>query len=441
MKYFAFTVAALGMIPLTFLLALNGRWMRYVIVVIMAALCLYQSTAINFFSHEEYFGSARGMEVSLIHLLSMAVLGVGVLKNKINGLLPETGYRLYALYFLICLPSLANAEDLLISWLEIWKMVMLFIVYLAVYAYLRTTGDVKAILVSFILVVVFNFFPVVRQHLSAHYQAHGVFPHWNCMAMALHLFGTLFLARYLVHGVRTFLDKLCFAGFCLCILSTMWSYSRGAFLVMPLSYGLTALACFVYANRRACLRRIMPIAAVAVVGILIILPRVIDRFVNAPKQSGDTRIELAHCALEMIKDKPMIGVGINNWSLKMSPDYPYQSRAGDAIGYELNYNGIVETVYLLVGAECGIPALLAMLAWFGWYLVSSWRLLRRLKGTPWFFVPAGLLGGLTANYLQSALEWVLRQQMNLVCIMFMFAMLSYLNTTWPQLARNGDSRQ
>ena len=90
-------------------------------------------------------------------------------------------------------------------------------------------------------------------------------------------------------------------------------------------------------------------------------------------------------------------------------------------------------MYLLVGAECGIPALVAMVAWFLWYWVSCLRLMRKLKGTRWFFIPAGLFGGLTATYLQSAFEWVLRQQLNLICIMFMFAILSYLNMNWRKL--------
>ena len=96
-------------------------------------------------------------------------------------------------------------------------------------------------------------------------------------------------------------------------------------------------------------------------------------------------------------------------------------------------DGIVETVYLLVGAECGVPALLAMLLWFLWYWVSCLRLLKRLKNTRYFFLPAGLLGGLTAAYAQSCFEWVLRQQLNLICIMFLFATLSYLNTRWRWL--------
>ena len=141
----------------------------------------------------------------------------------------------------------------------------------------------------------------------------------------------------------------------------------------------------------------------------------------------------------MIKDEPLRGVGINNWSLKMIPPHEYQDRAGDVMGYDMNYHGIVETVYLLVGAECGIPALLAMLAWFGWYWGICIHLLRKLKGTRWYYLPAGLLGGLKADYMQSTLEWVLRQQMNLVCLMFVFATLSYLNTSWAKL-KNMESK-
>ena len=122
----------------------------------------------------------------------------------------------------------------------------------------------------------------------------------------------------------------------------------------------------------------------------------------------------------------------------MGPEYPYQDRAGAALGVKLNYNGIVETVYLLIWAECGIFALLGFIIWMLWYWFVSLRLLKRLRGTKWFFIAAGLLGGITANYLQSALEWVLRQQLNLISLMFMFALVSYLNTSWRRLVESKD---
>ena len=123
-------------------------------------------------------------------------------------------------------------------------------------------------------------------------------------------------------------------------------------------------------------------------------------------------------------------MGINNWSLNMSSDHPYQERAAIKLDRELNFDGIVETVYLLVGAECGIPALLAMLAWFGWHCAACLPLVRHLRGMQWHFVPAGLFGGLSASFLQSVLEWTLRMQMNLVLLMFCFAMIAHLRRAW-----------
>ena len=40
---------------------------------------------------------------------------------------------------------------------------------------------------------------------------------------------------------------------------------------------------------------------------------------------------------------------------------------------------------------------------------------------------AGALGGLTGLYLQSALEWVLRQSINFAEPVIVFALISYLN--------------
>ena len=55
------------------------------------------------------------------------------------------------------------------------------------------------------------------------------------------------------------------------------------------------------------------------------------------------------------------------------------------------------------------------------------RLLPRLAGTARFYVPAGVCGGLAAVYIQSVLEWVLKQQINFMQIMIVFAVVGYLN--------------
>ena len=434
MKYFIFTIALLGVPPLTFLLHLNQRWLKYMFWLMVMAMCLYISTSINFFSNETYRGSARGMEVSFIHLLSLAVLGELLLRWKVRNLLPEWGYRIYFIYFILCLPSLSQAADLLISWYEVWKMMMLYLFYLAVYYYLRTTNDLRTVLGGLAAFVIVNMLMVVKNHFEGYYQPHGVFPHQNCMAVAMHLFGAVFFAYYLMNGMKTGFGKLCTVGFICAAAATLRSYSRVAIALMAVTYGTTALACLTAAHPIRRLKRLVPLAIMGGLCFGAMLPRVIERFKNAPEASGLTRLELAGTAWEMIKAEPWTGVGINNWGIKVNLPYEYALKAGRKTNRGEDFkDGIVETVYLLVGAECGIPALVAMVAWFLWYWVSCLRLMRKLKSTHWYFIPAGLFGGLTATYLQSAFEWVLRQQLNLICIMFMFAILSYLNMNWRKL--------
>ena len=245
MKYLVFLVALTGIPPLIFLLHINRRWMKYMFWLMIIAMCLYISTSINFFSHEDYRGSARGMEVSFIHLLSFAVLGELLLRWKVREFLPEWGYRIYFIYFSLCLLSLMQSADLLISWFEIWKMIMLFFFYLAVYYYLRTTDDLKNLLGGLAAFVIINMVMVVKNHLEGAYQPHGVFPHQNCMAVAMHLFGAMFFAYYLTHGMKTSFGKLCTVGLVCSAAATLRSYSRVAIVLMVVTYGTTALVCLV----------------------------------------------------------------------------------------------------------------------------------------------------------------------------------------------------
>ena len=111
MKYVVFFVALLAMPPLGAVLSLNRRWMQYAIWAMIGALAVYQGTAINFYSYEEYRGSSRGMEVSIVYLLAFALLVAAAFKRRLPNLIPSFGAFLYIVYFLLCLPSYATAEN------------------------------------------------------------------------------------------------------------------------------------------------------------------------------------------------------------------------------------------------------------------------------------------------------------------------------------------
>ena len=421
----------MGVPPFSFILSQNKRWIKYAFIGIAVAMCMYIPTSINFFSHEDYRGSARGMEVSLAHLMAFSVAGALAFMRKFKSLVPDAGYFIYIIYFLLCLPSMGTAEDRLIAWFEVWKMIMLYALYIAVYNYLAATDDIKTVVGCLGAFAIVNMFIIVKDHLSGVYQPHGVFPHQNGMAVAMHLFGTLFFAGYLMRGLRTKMGRFSLAAFVCAAGATARSYSRMALALMPIGYGLTFLLCVLKGKPRYWQRRVAPIAFAGMVALAAMLPRIIERFETAPEASGDTRVELALTAWEMIKDEPWRGVGINNWGIKINAPYEYAELAGRITNRGEDFkDGIVETVYLLVGAECGIPALLAMILWFGWYWVRCLVLSWRMKSSKWFFIPAGLFGGLTIAYMQSCLEWVFRQQLNLICLMFMFATISYLNSKY-----------
>ena len=86
--------------------------------------------------------------------------------------------------------------------------------------------------------------------------------------------------------------------------------------------------------------------------------------------------------------------------------------------------GLVETTYLLVGAECGLLGLASLLIWYFYYLFQTFYQSFKWRKTEFFYLLAGLGGGLGSNYLQSTLEWVLKQQINFFLLFWCFGIIT-----------------
>ena len=54
------------------------------------------------------------------------------------------------------------------------------------------------------------------------------------------------------------------------------------------------------------------------------------------------------------------------------------------------------------------------------------KLVKYFRRSDCFYIPVGLVGGLSAIYMQSTLEWVMKQQVNFIQMMVLFASLSIL---------------
>ena len=428
MKYIFFFAAILGVVPAVMTMIFVRPSVRWFTLGLTLPLLLFNSTAINFFSCEMYRGTSRGMEISIIYITAAALLLTFFLQGRRIKLVPETGAVLYLCYFFLSLPSLTNAANNLFSFFELWKMVMIYLVYLAVYHYLEySKGDFDILMYGVAAIIGINFLIIFKEHFYGVYQVRGIFPHQNSQAMYMMMAGLLFFARYFNHreGRKSWVFL---AAFLLASASLVRTYSRGALFCYPVG-GMLVLGCSFlkgFSARKLYLTGALMLCGM--IGIMIFLPKIVERFEKAPKSSGETRKNFAIAALNMIQDKPAAGVGLNNWGIKINPPYDYSRHRDPKKGYtEDHKDGIVETIYLLVAAECGIPCFIMLLIWFGYYWILSIRLMRRLRWSRYFYMPAGVFGALSGAFLQSTLEWILKQQINFMWMMMLFAFLSYLN--------------
>lgn len=457
MKYALFALALAGSIPLAAVCSLSKKYIARLMGLVFVVVLCFDGTAVNFISYEFYRGTSRGLEVSLAYILSFAVLLSVALASflrpvKRTSLFASPGTWLFLAYFAWCAVSAAVNDNALLvreatlggvtvfdfplrgrmlSLFELWKMAMLFLVYAATYACLSYVRDVKAIVRALALVVLVVFLMVAREHLAGIYKVRGPFPHQNGLAMFLMLTGGVFLAAYLGLPKSRF-RTLCAWAFVAASGVVFRTYSRGAILCYPLSVGVTALVSIGARFSPTKVLRLAPLLLAGLLGVSLMLPSIVERFENAPKSSGEKRRFFALTALNVVRDHPVAGVGINNWAVFLNGHEGYQDTSPAGLDEKGNI-GIVETIYLLTAAECGWVGLVLLLAWFLYYWGVALRLAFRLARTEWAYVPAGILGGLTGCYLQSGLEWVLKQQLSFLLLMVFFATLAWLNQHWREL--------
>ena len=426
MKYLIFFITFMGVLPLGYILTLNNKFMRYAFFGVCLPVMMFNQVSINFFSHEAYRGTSRGMEVSLVYLIALAmIIGMLILYQK-KAIFPDFGSKIYLVYFLLCIPSLIEADNILFSWFELWKMIMMYIIFITTYYYLYYYRDFNSVMIAFGIVATATFLTVVQQHIKGISQANGFFPHQNSMGMYMSLIAPIFFAYFFNRnkGWRRFL----FAGFfLLASAACMRTYSRGAMVCLPFGCFITTILSLRYQFHMRKIQILLPIFLICFFGALLLLPNIIRRFENAPKESLMTRQYLAASAWNMMKDKPLTGVGLNNWGIKINPPYPYCEYRYENKRIAKDFKeGIVETSYLLVGAECGFLTLIAFLSWLGYYYICAFRLVIAFRRSNFFYIPVGVVGGLTAVYLQSTLEWVMKQQVNFIQLMMLFATIGIL---------------
>ncbi len=383
---------------------------------------------INFVSREWYRGTSRGFEIGMVDIATLVLMSLAITnRHRYQFTSLPRGSLIFFAYFLCSAISLVNCEEKLFGFFELFKMLRVYVFFWTMNNIIISRKAVNRIIyfTSFVAIYVFLF--VMRdKYYFGMYQNSGPFPHQNSLVMYLMPLTTIHFSCWLSSKNTKELIYWCIVVSCelFCIVCTL---SRAGMALTALSVLIVLLFHLSWKISFKKLAVIFMFGVVAIAGSLKSLDSIITRFLTAPEESANTRVVLAQAAVKMADDKTL-GIGLNNFSLKMNTKYPYSSHIHikvDEDGVE-EAGGIVETVFLLIASESGWHTL----GIYFFFLISFYmRNLINLFCTkdPFYkSICIGIFAGLTGIYIESSLEWVLRQTNNFYQLMLMFALINAL---------------
>jgi len=375
---------------------------------------------INFVSMETYRGTAKGFEIGMVDITVFSLLAVIIGRKEEYPLSKPPGTFLYFTYFFFSAISLVNSAVLVYSFMELWKMLRMYVFFYVVYNMIRSYEDIKDLYIYIAYIVIFVTYVVLKQkYLEGIFQTYGPFPHQNSLVLYMIPFGSMLLGLLLNKEDEKMFYWLAVFGMAgVDIISTL---SRGGLAM----FALAILIIFIlsYSNKFT-LRKLGITILFLIFGSAVLykaMDSITERISTAAPESANVRIVLAIAAQNMANDK-ILGIGLNNFAIKINDPYPYSRHIEKSSPDEKG--GLVETIYLMIAAETGWHNLVVYFMFILYMYFKNVRNFFRLKGSVYRYIPIGIAGGLTSLYVQSTLEWSLKQTNNFYELMFIFAIIN-----------------
>ena len=223
-------------------------------------------------------------------------------------------------------------------------------------------------------------------------RAGGTYRHPNYLAIPM----AALLVPFVTMTLRTRgLSRLFFGGAATCaILNLLLTLSRGGWLAatVPIFIFLCLLATtsagltFLKRNRRC----ILSICIFGFFTIVALSGTIMHKIFDSADTNISSRMVLNEMAIEMIKDHPLSGVGLNN-SVDASNSYNLRKQ----FEIHLGIPPVIHNIYLLVGAEVGILGVLALVTFILCLLIQGLTLGQQRidEGDIPFFLAALSAGG------------------------------------------------
>jgi hypothetical protein len=404
LKQLIFVGLTLVFIPVAAWSAIRYRWAERVLVA-GAIFSTCYLIDINFVSMENYRGDTRGFEFGVTDWLIIALIFVMLYsprwKAKRPELLPPNSV-LMMIYLLLAIGSVLVAYVPLYAGFGVFKIIRAMAVYWVAYNYLRSEDDFRFFMMTLAAMVAFQFLLVLQQRFTGIYRASGSTPHSNTLAMYINMMNMLFLSCLLGDPERGWRRYIYWGALGLGSVIVLATFSRGALGMMILGYAIVTLLSL-YDQPQARKFKLIAVALLlASPAIIYVTPAIIDRFENAPEESGISRRQANDAATAMARQS-FFGVGINNYShvINNTEFSRFIPNEGD--------RGIVHNIYLLHASEMGWLGLSVFLLMIGRFLVMAARIIKLRRNNLISWIAIGIFAGMITLWLQATLEWAFRQ--------------------------------
>ena len=424
-KYIAFFFVLIIGVPIGYFLSLQYRLFEKIAFFFMVFFTAKMED-INFVSREFYRGTSKGFEIGLVDLATLVIFLVLLSRKNLSELRLPKGTILYCVYFFFSLLSIINAPVPLYSMFEVWKMIRMYIFWWVLYNYIDDFSKFRELMINFAIIAVFIFFIQMHQkYIFRIYQSPGPFPHQNSLVMYVIILNSFFFSYIFNVKLKRLMIWILILGFgSVSIIATL---SRAGMAVYGLSLVVMWLLSMIVGVNRKKIAITVVLLILATLALLKAMDSIIIRYQTAPEASKTTRVLLAEAAVKMADDKKM-GVGLNNFGHAINAPYNYGTHIQMHDETDpMERHGLVETIYLMIAAETGWHNLGVFLTFLLYMYFLNLKNLLRYRKTEYAFISIALTGGLLAIYLESSLEWVLKQTNNFYQLMLVFAVIGALN--------------
>ncbi|MEC3947383.1 O-antigen ligase family protein [Sphingobium sp. HWE2-09] len=243
---------------------------------------------------------------------------------------------------------------------------------------------------------------------GATFRIGGLLGHPNILAGFIAMLAPMLLAMLLTR--LPFLKKLAISAvLAIALLALLLTLSRSGWLAFALAVPI--VIALMLRDRRSRRRALVGIALalpVILLGAMAAAPAILRRFAQSDPGATDFRWDWMGVAWAMVRDHPLLGVGLNSFVQHL----PGRTIHGGVEGLNRSFGAnwpVVHDIYLLIWAEQGTIGLAIFLLSLLILLRTAWRNARCCANPLLHALNVGALAGLCANLLDGFGSFFLRQ--------------------------------